>query len=62
MDKARRCRIIGYHDNSSTDISSTTLRLGLQIFSSTDVSSTMTVLAEIEAEVMKRILYQYNLD
>src|SRR6218665_866741 len=35
---------------SSTDISST------------DISSTMTFLAEIEAGVMKRILYQENLD
>src|SRR6218665_207751 len=35
-----------YHDNSSTDISST------------DISSTDTFLAEIEAGVMKRILYQ----
>jgi len=34
------------YDTSSTDISST------------DISSTMTFLAEIEAEVMKRILYQ----
>ena len=39
-----------YHDNSSTDISST------------DISSTMTFLAEIEAGVMKRKLYQQNLD
>jgi len=38
------------YDTSSTDISST------------DISSTMTFLAEIQAGVMKRILYQYNLD
>ena len=38
------------YDTSSTDISST------------DISSTMTFLAEIEAGVMKRILYQQNLD
>src|SRR6218665_3810758 len=37
---------LGYHDNSSTDISSTY------------ISSAMTFLAEIEAGVMKRILYQ----
>jgi len=30
--------------------------------SSTDISSTMTFLAEIEAGVMKRILYQQKLD
>src|SRR6218665_957098 len=38
------------YDTSPTDISST------------DISSTMTFLAEIEAGVMKRILYQENLD
>jgi len=41
-----------YHDNSSTGISSTTIRLH------TDISSSVTFPVEIEAEVMKRILYQ----
>ena len=50
-----------YHDNSCTDISSTTLSSSTDI-SSTDISSTMTFPAEIEAGVMKRILYQWNLD
>jgi len=39
----------GYHDNSSTSPTD---------ISSTDISSTMAFLAEIEAGVMKRILYQ----
>src|SRR6218665_2485808 len=50
-----------YHDNSSTDI------IFVYDTSSTDISSTyilstMTFLAEMEAGVMKRILYQLNLD
>src|SRR6218665_3620124 len=48
-----------YHDHSSTDISSATLRQHVGI-SSTDISSTMTFLAEIEAGVMKRILGLYQ--